>query len=255
MPHKNLFNLQGRTSFITGSSRGIGRAIALACAQAGATVVAHGVHRGTEADNLIRELSLAGNPAGFACGDLSAPGGGTAVADAALKAAGHIDIVVLNASIQIRAPWLKITQEEYRMQMQTNFQSSLEILQVLTPPMQQKRWGRILTIGSVQELKQHPDMAVYAASKAAQSNLVQNLARQLAPDGITANNVAPGVICTDRNVEALADEAYAARVRQAIPSGFFGEPRDCAGVALLLCSEAGRYMTGQNLSVDGGMSL
>lgn len=252
---RRLFDLHGRTAFITGSSRGIGRAIALACAQAGASVVAHGIHRGEEAESLLRELALAGNPAWFTSGDLSLSGGGTAVAQAALKAAGHIDIVVLNASVQIRAPWLKITQEEYRLQMQTNFQSSLEILQILTPPMEDKRWGRILTIGSVQELKQHPDMAVYAASKAAQSNLALNLARQLAPKGITVNNLAPGVISTDRNVAALADDTYAAKVRRSIPSGFFGEPRDCAGVALLLCSDAGRYVTGQNLSVDGGMSL
>ena len=98
-------------------------------------------------------------------------------------------------------------------------------------------------------------MVVYAASKAAQTHMMLNLARQLAPDGVTLNNLAPGVICTDRNVEALADGAYAEKVRSAIPAGIFGQPSDCAGAALLLCSEAGRYITGQNLFVDGGMSL
>jgi NAD(P)-dependent dehydrogenase (short-subunit alcohol dehydrogenase family) len=253
MQPKNLFDLQGRTAFITGSSRGIGRAIALGLARAGASVVAHGIRRGKDAESLMQELG--GNHAWFAQGDLSLPGGGKAVAEEAIKAAGHIDIVILNASVQIRAPWLDITQEEYCVQMQTNFQASLEILQVLTPPMQAKKWGRIMTVGSVQELKPHPQMLVYAASKAAQSSLVLNLSRQLAPEGITVNNLAPGVICTDRNVDSLADEAYAEKVRQAIPAGFFGEPCDCAGLALLLSSEAGRYMTGQNISVDGGMGL
>jgi len=85
--------------------------------------------------------------------------------------------------------------------------------------------------------------------------MVANLARQLAPEGITVNNLAPGVIATDRNIKALADEAYSAKVRQSIPVRYFGEPHDCAGTALLLCSEAGRYITGQNIAVDGGMSL
>jgi NAD(P)-dependent dehydrogenase (short-subunit alcohol dehydrogenase family) len=129
------------------------------------------------------------------------------------------------------------------------------MIQVLAPPMQAEKWGRILSIGSVQEAKPHPDMLVYAASKAAQTNMIQNLSRMLAPDGITANNLAPGVITTDRNVDALSDSAYAEKVRSWIPAGILGSPDDCAGAALLLCSEAGRYITGQNLFVDGGMGL
>ena len=129
------------------------------------------------------------------------------------------------------------------------------MIQVLAPPMQERGWGRILSIGSVQEVTPHPNMVVYAASKAAQTSMMLNLARQLASDGITLNNLAPGVIRTDRNVEALADGTYAEKVRASIPAGIFGQPSDCAGAALLLCSEAGRYITGQNLFVDGGMSL
>ena len=106
--------------------------------------------------------------------------------------------------------------------------------------MKQTGWGRIVTIGSVQEAKPHPDMLVYAASKAAQTNMMQSLSLQLARDGITVNNVAPGVINTDRNREALSDAVYAKKVMDSIPVGFYGEPNDCAGIVSLLCSEEGR---------------
>ena len=121
--------------------------------------------------------------------------------------------------------------------------------------MKQQHWGRIVTIGSVQEAKPHPDMLIYSASKAAQSNMVHSLSLQLAVDGITVNNVAPGVIYTDRNVEALSDPEYAKKVTASIPVGFYGEPEDCAGIVSLLCSEEGRYITGQNIYVDGGKSV
>lgn len=123
------------------------------------------------------------------------------------------------------------------------------------PGMRSEQWGRILTIGSVQEIRPHPDMVVYAASKAGQTSMVRNLAKQLAPDGITVNNLAPGVISTDRNNERLADEAYAARVLGAIPAGRFGDVSDCIGAAVMLCSDLAGYITGQNLFVDGGMGL
>ena len=121
--------------------------------------------------------------------------------------------------------------------------------------MKKKGWGRIVTIGSVQEAKPHPDMLVYSASKAAQTNMMKSLSLQLAKDGITVNNVAPGVIYTDRNVEALSDTEYAKKVTDSIPVGFYGEPHDCAGIVSLLCSEEGRYITGQNIFVDGGKGL
>ena len=121
--------------------------------------------------------------------------------------------------------------------------------------MKAQKWGRIVTIGSVQEAKPHPDMLIYSASKAAQTNMMQSLSLQLAEYGITVNNVAPGVIYTDRNVEALSDEAYAKKVTDSIPVGFYGMPEDCAEMVRLLCSEKGRYITGQSIYVDGGKSI
>ena len=129
------------------------------------------------------------------------------------------------------------------------------LIQAAVPHMKEAHWGRIVTVGSVQEAKPHPDMLIYAASKAAQTNMMHSLALQLARDGITVNNLVPGVIFTDRNVEALSDPAYAKRVTDGIPVGFYGEPEDCAGIVSLLCSEEGRYITGQSIYVDGGMGV
>jgi NAD(P)-dependent dehydrogenase (short-subunit alcohol dehydrogenase family) len=121
--------------------------------------------------------------------------------------------------------------------------------------MQKKKWGRILTVGSVQQIRPHQQMIVYAASKVAQMSMVRSLAPQFAPFGITVNNLAPGAIATGRNEEVLADKNYKALVESKIPVGYVGEPDDCASAALLLCSNAGSYITGQDIYVDGGMGL
>ncbi len=247
-----MFPLQGRKALVTGSTRGIGRAIARTLAAAGAEVFLHGIRRNAVADEAVAE---AGASAQFVAGDLGAAGGGRALAEEVLRRSGGVDIVVLNASVQIRRNWREISPEDFAGQMRVNVEASLEILQGLVPSMQAKKWGRILAVGSVQQAVPHPDMLVYSASKSAQMNMVLSLAKQFAPDGVTINNLAPGVILTDRNTDALADPAYAETVKASIPAGFFGSPGDCAGAALLLCSEAGRYITGQNLYVDGGMSL
>ena len=164
-------------------------------------------------------------------------------------------MLVLNASVQYRNSWENISLPECEKQLNCNFVSSLLLMQAAVNTMRRQKWGRIITIGSVQEKKPHPDMLVYSASKAAQTNMMQSLSLQLAQDGITVNNVAPGVIYTSRNYEALADAVYAEKVKASIPVGFYGLPEDCAGIVSLLCSEEGRYITGQSIYVDGGKSV
>lgn len=240
-----------RRALVTGSSRGIGRAIALSLARDGYEVIVHcagNVQKAEETKTLIEQQ---GGKASMLTADLCNL---DSVSDLA-KQMGDIDVLVLNASLQIRRKWQEIPPEECYQQLNCNFIASMMLIQAAAPHMQAQKWGRIVTIGSVQEAKPHPDMLIYSASKAAQTNMVQSLALQLAVDGITVNNVAPGVIYTDRNVEALSDETYAAKVAASIPLGFYGEPRDCAGIVSLLCSEGGRYITGQNIFVDGGKSI
>lgn len=242
-----MFNLKGKKALITGSTQGIGFAIAEALAKQGATVYIHGA-TSMEKCRAAAEKIEGSIPV---CQSLTAKDG----ADKLYKMVGDIDILVLNASIQYRKAWDEITAEELDAQIQTNFASSLRLIQLCAPKMKENDWGRILTVGSVQQYKPHKDMLVYAASKAAQMNMVQNLAKQLAPFGITVNNLAPGVIATPRNDAALADPDYAPKVLSGIPMGYAGESEDLAGAALLLCSDEGRYITGIDLVVDGGMKL
>jgi len=243
--------LQGKRALITGSSRGIGSAIALELARAGADVVVHYAGRADKAQEIADQITAMGRSAQLIQADLTNP----SACEGLIEKTGPVDILVLNASVQFRKKWDEITDDLFDMQINCNLRSSLKLIQQAVPHMRKQHWGRIVTIGSVQEAKPHPDMLVYAASKAAQSTMVRSLAAQLAKDGITVNNVAPGVVYTDRNVEALSDEAYAAKVKSGIPLGFYAQKEDCAPIVRLLCSEEGRYITGQSCFVDGGMSL
>jgi NAD(P)-dependent dehydrogenase (short-subunit alcohol dehydrogenase family) len=255
MNSPSSFSLAGRRALITGSSRGIGRALALGFAKAGADIAVHcsgNADHANEVSALVRQL---GRRACVVSADLSADNGARCAYAGAVAELGGIDILVCNASVQEPVEWLKADRAQFDRQVAVNLRSTLELCQLSAPGMQQRHWGRILTVGSVQEARPHPHMIIYAATKAAQTSVALNLARQLGSDGITVNNLAPGVILTDRNRNRLDDPAYAAKVEASIPVGFFGMPEDCVGAALLLCSDAGRYITGQNLFVDGGMSL
>jgi NAD(P)-dependent dehydrogenase (short-subunit alcohol dehydrogenase family) len=240
-----------KTAFITGSSRGIGKAIALRLAADGFRVILHGVNQSKHIQKLKEEIEQNGGVAEIATANLCD-------LEATRKLScvvANADVLVLNASLQYRTPWQEITTEACYEQLNCNFVSSMLLVQAAIPHMKEAGWGRIITIGSVQEAKPHPDMLVYSASKAAQTNMMQSLSLQLARNGITVNNVAPGVIYTDRNVEALSDPVYAKKVTDSIPVGFYGEPKDCVGIVSLLCSEDGRYITGQSIYVDGGKSV
>lgn len=240
-----------KTAFVTGSSRGIGRAIAIRLAKDGYKIVVHGADNIQKAEETKSIIEQNGGVAEVFVCDLTNLDNTRKLCDKI----GNIDVLILNASLQYRTPWQKITVDECYKQLNCNFVSSMMLIQATVDNMKNKKWGRIVTIGSVQEAKPHPDMLVYSASKAAQTNMVKSLALQLANDGITVNNVAPGVIYTDRNVEALSDPEYAKKVTDSIPVGFYGQPEDCAGIVSLLCSEEGRYITGQNIFVDGGKGI
>lgn len=240
-----------KTAFITGSSRGIGKAIALRLAADGFRVILHGVNQSKHIQKLKEEIEQNGGVAEIATANLCDLEATKKISSVVANA----DVLVLNASLQYRTPWQEITTEACYEQLNCNFVSSMLLVQAAVPHMKETGWGRIITIGSVQEAKPHPDMLVYSASKAAQTNMMQSLSLQLARNGITVNNIAPGVIYTDRNVEALSDPEYAKKVTDSIPVGFYGEPKDCAGIVSLLCSEDGRYITGQSIYVDGGKSV
>ncbi len=255
MQIKNLFNLKGKTALVTGGSQGIGKAISLALAEYGANVVVNYRSGKALAEETCQEIKAMGVECHLFPCDLSAIDSAKTIAQYLSENKIGIDILVLNASVQFRKSWNEVTPEEFELQINTNLRASLFLIQELYPAMQQKQWGRIVTVGSVQQVRPHQQMIAYAASKVAQVSMVKSLAPQFGPNGVTINNLAPGAIATGRNEEVLRDEQYKKNVEAKIPVGFIGEPTDCAATALLLCSDGGRYITGQDIFVDGGMGL
>ena len=255
MNNSPAFSLKGRTALITGSSRGIGAALALDLGRAGADVIVHYAKNMDAARSVCENIQSFGSRAIPVQGDLSDVNAIEHIAAQSLDAFGKVDILIHNASIQYRTHWLEITHEQASNLFNINLFAPLHLTQRLTPAMIESRWGRILMIGSVQQTVPHPEMALYAASKAALENLTRNLAKQLASSNITVNTLAPGAINTDRNKQALSNGAYLQQVIEKIPAHRVGLPEDCVGAARMLCSDAAAYITGQTLYVDGGMSL
>jgi len=249
-----MTSLADRKVLITGSSRGIGRAFATELALCGADVAVHYHADAGSAESLRQEIAAMGRNCLVVRADLSEPDGADKIAAQLSTHGWGIDILVLNASVQIRKPWPEIQDEDFHGQINANVLSAVKLLQRLVPHMQAQKWGRIITIGSIHEVHPNPDMLVYAASKAAVTLMAKSLAVKLAPDGITVNSLGPGVILTDRNADALKNREWHDRVCSRIPLGDIGRPQDCAGILALLCSDEGRYISGQNIFIDGAFS-
>jgi glucose 1-dehydrogenase len=252
MGPQGLFDLSGRTALVTGSSRGIGRAIASGLASCGARVAIHCASRIEEARAVADSIEAAGGRAASIAAQLSDRDACRRLVTEATARLGPIDILVLNASTEIRRDWLDVADDDFDAQVAVNLRSSLLLLQGVVPGMAERGWGRVVAVGSIQEAKPNPRLVVYAALKSAQTNMIVNLARQYAARGVTLNNLAPGAIGTERNAAVLDDPAYRARVEEQIPAQRIGIPQDCVGACLLLCSEAGAYITGSTLFADGG---
>ena len=244
-------DLKGKKALITGASRGLGREIAIRLAKDGCEVYVNYAGNTKKAEETKSLIEKNGGVCRLACADLR----NADCAERLYEITGDVDILVLNASIQFRNRWTDITAYEFEQQINCNLRSAMFLMQKYVSGMLDKKWGRIITVGSVQERKPHSDMLVYSASKTALTSMAQSVAIQLADTGITVNSVAPGVIYTDRNTEALSNEEYAESVKGKIPMGFWGEPSDCGGIFEMLCSEDARYITGQNIFVDGGMGI
>lgn len=242
-----MFDLTGKTALVTGSTQGIGFAIAETLAKHGAKVFVHGA---ASVEKCERASAKIENSVPVTA-NLSESG----CAERLYEQTGDVDILVLNASVQIRSGLDSVTDEDFARQFNINVRSSMQLVRKYVPHMKEQGYGRIVMIGSVNQYKQNPQLMVYAATKSAQMNFVQTMARELAGFGITVNNIAPGVILTPRNEAALSDEAYKAKVLSSIPAGYAGEPADIAPAALLLCSDEGRYITGSDMIIDGGMHL
>lgn len=242
-----MFDLSGKTALVTGSTQGIGFEIAKLLASRGAKVYVSGAESIEKCKRACEKI----------------PGSVPVQADLLkmvdidklYEATGDVDILILNASIQYKRQWDEYSLEEYDIQMDCNVKSSYLLIKKYADGMKKNRWGRIVTIGSVNQYNQHPELSLYGVTKAAQAKMTQNFAPILAPFGITVNNVAPGCIETPRNEKALNDSEFKKKVESKIPCGYIGKPEDISPAVLLLCSDEGRYITGAEIKIDGGMSL
>ena len=232
---------------ITGSTQGIGKALAAVFVKAGYQVCVHCSKDMEKAERVKAEI---GAHQAVVC-DLS----NMDEVNGLYQKTGAVDCLILNASVQYKELWQDITDETFDKQFDINVKSTLKLMQAYYPAMKEKGFGRIVTIGSVNQYRQHSELSVYSATKCVVMKFVEIIAKQAAPFGVTVNNVSPGAIATPRNESVYNDEEKRKAVEACIPMGRFGTPEDCVGAVLMLCSEQGSYITGTDIVIDGGMRL
>jgi 3-oxoacyl-[acyl-carrier protein] reductase len=242
-------DLSGRVAVVTGSTRGIGRAVAETLAAAGATVAVVGRDR-ERAEQAAGEIG--GGARGFACdvGDMAQAAGLVGAVEAAL---GAVDILVNNAGLTRDNLLLRMKDEEWETVLDANLRGAFATTRAAVRGMMKRRWGRIVNVASVVGLTGNKGQANYAASKAGLIGFTKSVAKELGSRNVLANVVAPGLIETDMTA-AMPAEARGAMAAQ-IPLERMGRPADVAGAVLFLSSDLAAYITGQVLVVDGGMVM
>jgi 3-oxoacyl-[acyl-carrier protein] reductase len=248
-----IIDLHGRVALVTGASRGIGRAIALRLAQAGAfTYVNYEKNEGAARETLdsIKKSGGNGRILPFSVGDSLAVGEGV---KQILKEQGQIDILVNNAGIWMGGPTLRIKETQWKKVMEVNLQGVFNCIQATVRPMMKRRSGKIINISSIIAFSGNTGDAIYGASKAGIVGLTKSLAREFASRNICINAVAPGFIETDMTVGIPGEMKN--ELMNLIPLGRLGKPEDVAGLVTFLASEEASYITGQVFHVNGGLYM
>lgn len=251
----NLFDLSGKVAIVTGSTKGIGKAIAAALAEQGAKIVVSSRDKDRVADT-AKELADGGAEVlGIPC-NVGRKDEMQNLIDATRKEWGQIDIAVGNAAINPHyGPSMEIPDEIFAKVMHTNIQSNLWLAQMVADEMRARKDGAIIYISSIGGLRGSGVIGTYGISKAADMQLARNLAIELGPDNIRVNCIAPGLVKTDFARALWEDPDYAEPRIASTPLRRLGEPEDIAGAAVYLASAAGRWITGQTIVIDGGATV
>ncbi len=245
--------LQGKVAVVTGGSRGIGRAIALALGRAGAQVAVTCTQQRAAAEAVAAELQQNGSMGRVYQFDVAEAEATTQAFDEITTDFGRLDILVCNAGVRRDQLLVRMKPEDWDAVIQTNLTGMFHCARAATRTMMRQRWGRIIAISSVAGLMGNAGQVNYATSKAGMFGFVKSLAREVAPRGITVNAVAPGLIETD--MTATLTEAQHQALLQQIPSGELGKPEDVAACVVFLASDGARYVTGEVLNVSGGLTM
>lgn len=250
----NLFDLTGRTALVTGSSRGIGYALAQGLLEAGARVVVHGRNAAVAESAAARLREVTGGQTLVETFDVTDPAAVDAGVTRIEEAWGAPDIVVNNAGIQRRAPFLEFTVEDWHDLVATNLTSAFLVGQRVARGMVSRGSGKIINVGSVQSRLARPNITPYSATKGGIVMLTQGMCADLGPLGIQANALAPGYFATELTQALVADETFSAWVAQRTPAGRWGRVDELVGALVFLASSASDFVNGQVVYVDGGMT-
>lgn len=246
-----VFDLAGRTALVTGGSKGLGKAMARGLAVAGADVVISSRHE-EELRPALDEILAGTNRRGrIIVADMSRRDAVQHLARSALDAMGHIDILVNNAGTNIPQAIDQVRDEDWDRVLEINLHSVMSLTRALAPGMKERRWGRVIHISSIMGFISKAGRNAYSTTKAALLGLMRASALDLGPFGITVNCIAPGPFLTDLPL-GLLSKAEQKEFADATALGRWGDPKELVGPVLLLASEAGSYITGQALVVDGG---
>ena len=248
------FDLTGRTALITGASRGIGAAIALALARHGADVALNSRTPDALA-KIADEVRALGRRAVVVPADVTDVDAVRGMVDGAVAGLGHLDVVVNNAGgTAFMVPFTELRFVGWQKVMRLNTESVVHVLQAVGPHLLERRSGSVINVASVAGLGATPTLAPYGASKAACISLTRSVAVEWAHAGVRVNALCPGWTATDLNRNLWENEEVSAGMMTTVPMGRWGDAEEMAGPAVFLASDASSYMTGQVLVVDGGQS-
>jgi len=245
-------NLSNRVAIVTGSGRGIGRAIALKLAEAGATVVVNDIGESEPVNSVVEEIKAINGQSLAIMADVSLASDVNGMVETTINTYGKIDILVNNAGIARDQLVMRMSDEEWDNVLNVNLKSVFLCTRAVLRHMVKQRWGRIISIASIVGIVGNPGQANYASAKAGIIGLTRTIAKEVASRHITVNAIAPGFIDTEMTQQLAAD--WRQELKKRIPLGYLGSPRDVAEAVAFLASEEARYITGQVLNVDGGMA-